>query len=135
MPQNSREHNIVHISGHWIFDQQIVRNLVNSHEHECQLASRSILRFFGELVFCTGPLPLNSQILHRFFVINLLIFGTIHRHLFFSKRRCIFHCHFFDSLECIELIIQTFLSFVRVERLNHFLLFFNLTLPFCDLFN
>ena len=79
----------MHVSCHWVLHQELVCDLIDSHKHQSQFTSGSILLFFGCLKLCSLSLALNLQ----FFLVlvEVLIFlFFMHRLLLdFTKFLCI----------------------------------------------
>jgi len=90
--QHTGEDDCSHVASHRVFIQQLVRNLVNSHEHQRQLALRPILLFLDKLSFSLLSLPFYSELL-------LLSEGVVHWIDWFLR---IWSCSFSDS--CIDVI-------------------------------
>ena len=55
--KDTSEDNLVHVTCHWIFDEQLVGHLVDAHEHEGKLSCRSIILLLGDFLF--GSLSLS----------------------------------------------------------------------------
>ena len=110
----------MHISCHRVLNQELVCNLINSHKHQSQFTSSSILLLFGCLKFCSLSLALNLQ----FFLVlvEVLIF------LFFMYRLLLdfteFFCVEFSELShCTKSCCLAFYClFLRFHN-RHYLLF------------
>ena len=61
--ENTRENDFIHVAGHRVLNKKLIRHLVDAHEHEGQLACRSILLLFGEILLSSLPLTFNFEVL------------------------------------------------------------------------
>ena len=71
--QDTGEDDLVHVACHWILNKEIVGDLINSHEHECKLASWSIFLLLHHFNLCFDPLTLNTELFHLLKDIFLLL--------------------------------------------------------------
>ena len=133
--KNTREDDLIHVACHWIFNEQVSCNLVDSHEHESQLSGRSIFLIFDYFDLCLDPLAFDSQIfeliegillLFRLTFILLLLWITVElKHLLLEV---------LNTLKSIN-ILPHFIFVLCVYSLKCFLLSFKLFLPLNQLFD
>ena len=58
--KHSGEHNFIHVSSHWIFYEQLIGCLIDSHKHQSKLSSRSLFLFLKCFLFHLNSLSLDA---------------------------------------------------------------------------
>ena len=76
MTQHAGENDLIHVAGHRVLYEKIVGDLIDSHEHEGQLARRAILVLLHDLHFSSLLVTLDSQLAHLLEHVFLLLFCT-----------------------------------------------------------
>ena len=95
---NSWKNYIIHVTGHWIFQKQIISNFINTHEHQGHLTCRFALLLPGLLLLHPFLDPLNFEsILHQIEVISLLLW-----------------------IEDIDILLYNFTIFIKIVEANIF---------------
>jgi len=119
--KDAREDDLAHVTNHRVFFQQLVRNLVNAHEHKGHLSLRPFISptLFSDFMFYAGPLTVNSQLsllfesirMHFFVVLFILILDSIFGrlcHLLVVDTHFLNAFYFaYSSFHCIWIILRS----------------------------
>ena len=131
--KDAREDDLLHVASHRILHEQVVRDLIDTHEHESKLTCRAVFLLLDHLNLSFDPLTLRAQLLHLLEevdlllrLLNVLLLDWITEHLEHLLAEI---CDAFNR-------IKLFLDFIMVsfEGLLHSLLLrFDLSLSLHDL--
>ena len=129
VPQDACENNVVHVACHRVFHQGIVGDLVNTHEHEGQLTSRSVSVFTHHFTLCPLFVTLDPELaLLGEEVLVLLMSSLILLTHWVSRFSECFHAQIIEAFECLTLLSDLGLLSL-IDSLEFLLLSLKFLLP------